>query len=95
VRGTPEYLPITPSTVEILGHNYLPTDTIWAGLRLSDAYVREVSLIENDHHLAVPWCHINDPSHGADDAVYRVRSKDARYRFVKATNGAWVLRLAF
>jgi hypothetical protein len=67
---------------------------IWAGLRLHEAQVREFGPVGARHHLAVPWCHIDDESDGADDAIYRLDPKDDRYRFVKARNGAWVLELA-
>lgn len=94
-RKPADILPITPATVEILGDKWPARSTIWAGLRLHEAVVRDVSIWSNDdHHLEVPWCHVNDPSDGDQDAIYRVRSLDERYRFVKARNGAWVLRLA-
>jgi hypothetical protein len=94
MKKPPEYLPICSATVEILGSHWPQTSTIWAGLRLHEAVVRETGPAGPRHHLAVPWCHINDLNDGADDAIYRLDPKDERYKFVKANNGAWVLRLA-
>lgn len=93
-RKPPQQLPICSATVEILGSHWPQTSTIWSGLRLHDAYVREIGPVGPRHHLAVPWCHVDDESDGDDDAIYWLDAKDERYRFVKAKNGAWVLQLA-
>lgn len=86
-------LPITPSTVEILGHRYAGTNLIWAGLRLHEATLREGSIWgQDDHHLAVPWCHVDEAPGSDCDATYRVRPRDPAWRFVRATNGAWILQ---
>ena len=93
MRKPPRDLPICSATVEILGSHWPQTSTIWAGLQLHEATVREIGAVGPRHRLAVPWCHINDISDGEDDAVYALDAKDERYRFVRAANGAWVLRL--
>jgi hypothetical protein len=93
VRKPPKHLPICSVTVEILGSHWPQMSTIWAGLRLHEAHVRENGPVGPRHHLAVPWCHIDElPSE--NNAIYRLYAKDERYRFVRAKNGAWVLELA-
>lgn len=87
----PQALPLTPATVSINGSNYGPRSTIWAGLRWSEA--RDRSEWHSDPHLSVPFCHIDEDERSEDCGWYRIRSKDDRYAFAKATNGAWVLRL--
>lgn len=85
-RNPQPVLPITPATVEILGHVYSGTDTIWAGLRLHKAEYRGPDC------LSVPWCHIDDRwTYGG--CVYRLYPRRAGYGFAKARNGAWVLKL--
>lgn len=93
MKKPPEYLAICSATVEILGSHWPQASTIWAGLRLHEATLREFGMVGEDHSLAVPWCHINDVSDGENDAIYRLRAKNERYKFHKAENGAWVLRL--
>lgn len=96
-------LPICSATVEVLGSRWPAKDIIWAGFLWEKAELRETSTlmefvcagknVPQDHHLSVPWAHPDDPPWD-DDAWYRVRPKDGRYRFVLACNGAWVLELA-
>lgn len=94
MKKEPEYLPICSATVEILGSHWPQKSPIWAGLRLHEARVREMGPVGPRHHLEVPWCHVDNESDGEDDAIYRLDPKDERYKFTKAKNGAWVLRLA-
>lgn len=94
MKKPPPILPICSATVEVLGSHWPQTSTIWAGLRLHEARVREMGGAAPSHHLAVPWCHVNDTSDGDGDGIYSLYAKDERYRFTKAANGAWVLRLA-
>lgn len=93
MKKPPQCLPICSATVEILGSHWPQTSTIWSGLRLHEAEVREMGPVCPRHHLAVPWCHIDYPSDGQDDAIYRLDAKDERYRFVRAVNGSWILRI--
>jgi hypothetical protein len=93
-RKPPKHLAICSATVEILGSHWPQTSTIWAGLRMHEAWVREMGPAGPRHHLAVFWCHINDVTAGDGDAIYRLDAKDERYRFVKARNGAWILELS-
>ena len=85
--------PLTPTTVKILGSVYDGENTIWAGLNWQAATLSETNEILGapDHHLNVPWCHIADEQPGGG-CVYRVRPRFKGWRFVKATNGTWVLQ---
>ena len=82
---------ICARTVEILGCAWPQTSTVWAGLLFHKAWRREIGLIGPDHHLAVPWAHIDDPPWRQGDAIYQVRCRDERDRFVRARNGVWVV----
>lgn len=78
-------LPITPSTVLILGSAHPGKCTIWAGL-----YLHEANLVGD--RLRVPWCHVDDVR-PAGECFYKIDPKDERYQFARATNGNWILRL--
>lgn len=91
-KALPDMLPITPATVEINGSRWPAKSTIWTGLRVHQGKAYDASIWSNDdHYLLVPWCHADDVSDGKDDAHYRLRPLDERYRFKKARNGSWVL----
>lgn len=101
-KRPPARLPITPGTVEVLGSRWTNRTYAWAGLRFHEAVLREQSTLmlmlcgkdaPPDHHLDVPFCHPDDEPSEPADTVYRVRPRDPGYRFVKATNGAWVLEM--
>jgi hypothetical protein len=82
----PRRLSILPSTVTVLGFSWARgRNAGWSGLRLHEGR------LVDDGVLSVPFCHPDDPSHGEDDSMYRLRPKDEGYRFVLARNGAWVL----
>lgn len=101
--GPRKQLPICSATVEVLGYHWPETDILWAGFYWHKAELRETSAamgyicrgvdVPPDHHLNVPWAHPDDEPWD-DDCWYRVRPKDKRYRFVRAPNGNWILRLA-
>jgi len=86
----PTGLPITPSTVTINGSVWSGRAMIWAGLRM----LAGAGWAHPDGKtLAVPWCHVDDAPAGPDEMIYRLRPRDERYRFERARNGVWILRL--
>lgn len=102
-RGIPKQLPICSATVEVLGSHWPQTAIAWAGFYWDKAVLRDTSTameyicrgvdVPPDHHLSVPWAHPNDGPWD-DDCWYRVRPKNERYRFVRASNGNWILCLS-
>ena len=80
-------MPIWHGTVTINGNSFGAAQLIWSGLRMHEA------LCSPDGFLAVPWCHVDDDVRSEDCAIYRLRPKDERFRFVRARNGAWILEL--
>ena len=84
--------PITPATVDINGSNWGPRSTIWAGLRWEAAVYRRVGPVSIDPHLSVPFCHIDDDMPNDDCGWYRIRSRDEKWAFTIANNGAWILQ---
>lgn len=91
-RKPPELLPLTPATVTVNGSNFGPRAIIWAGFQWTEGQIDGWHRISSrDHCLAVPWCHPDDDT--CLRGVYRVRPRDERYRFERAANGLFVLRL--
>ena len=78
-------MPIWKGTVTINGYNYGAAQMIWSGLRMHEA------MCLTDGSLAVPWCHVDADMRSEDCAIYKLRPKDERFRFVRAANGAWIL----
>ncbi len=81
-----ERLPVSPDTVNVLGHRVKATDPMWTGLNLDKAEPRTQNTLmlavcgqeeaPEDIHLAVPWCHPEDRANGAEeDCIYRIRPK--------------------
>lgn len=100
-------LPVDPTTCTVLGSKARSVDDpLWAGLDLSKAELREWP---GDHHLGVPWEHLEDRKFYGDDpdfwAIYRVRpvmepgklwkgKKVTAASFSKA-EGAWWIDVEF
>ena len=76
---------ITFGTVTINGNSYGAAQMIWSGLRMHEA------LCSTDGFLAVPFCHVDDDVRLKGCAIYRLRPKNERYRFIRARNGIWIL----
>lgn len=83
----PRVRPLTPAYITVNGGACSQRSIIWTGLMWHEAY-----LGTDGNDLRVPWCHPNDTPEPSSLAVYRVRSRDERFRFERARNGLWVLR---
>lgn len=92
-RKPPAILPLTSATVTVNGSRYGRRDIIWAGFRWAEGIVNGGQQHAEDHVLSVPWCHPIDNVPSGDCGWYRVRPRDERYRFDRAANGLFVLRL--